>query len=362
MDIKTSSLYSEYVIDGIRMSATPVMLLKDCMTGEAREKFIDRAPEGPFAPFVDESVDPGIISPKLEMSRIYEYLDRIRTSPRTGCVPANYQSSYMKSRLAEAVVGGIWTHNACELDQLSVVLHWKWNEQTMGAMASFYRCVEELSSYLFDLNVCVSDITYEKAELPAFEVELQGMWDDEAEEEQCPSDDAKSWLLYVPFETCRYRLGGSHLSVLEDFPGDAGIDISDSDYFMDCYEVVRELVEDCVAFAGCPVGRGGLMTALDSFCRGRFAVEMNLSGISSAYGETDLTKILFAEMPGAILQISDSDYDYVDSQFLLQDIAYFPLGHPDPSLSGVSVQLGGRSEVMSILNSLLSSQASEGED
>ena len=60
-----------------------------------------------------------------------------------------------------------------------------------------------------------------------------------------------------------------------------------------------------------------------------------------------------------ILQIADIDYDYVDAEFLLQDIAYFPLGHPAVGTPGVSVLSGG-SGITGILESLMNSL--EGED
>ena len=46
---------------------------------------------------------------------------------------------------------------------------------------------------------------------------------------------------------------------------------------------------------------------------------------------------------------------------LLQDIAYYPLGHPSASAKGISFKEKSRNSVAGILASLLS-QASEGED
>ena len=60
-------------------------------------------------------------------------------------------------------------------------------------------------------------------------------------------------------------------------------------------------------------------------------------------------------------EIRDNDYDYFDSQMILQDIAYYPLGHPSSALDGVRFGEKGRSSVAGILASLLT-QASEGED
>ena len=49
----------------------------------------------------------------------------------------------------------------------------------------------------------------------------------------------------------------------------------------------------------------------------------------------------------------------MDAEFLLQDIAYFPLGHPAVGTPGVSVLSGG-SGITGILESLMNSL--EGED
>ena len=95
-------------------------------------------------------------------------------------------------------------------------------------------------------------------------------------------------------------------------------------------------------------------------------METDLSGIGKACLEDDPVRILFAEIPGAVIQIRDSDYDYVDSQFLLQDIAYYPLGHPVTAghelKPGISPLQKGRTGLSSILASLMTGLSSEGED
>ena len=59
--------------------------------------------------------------------------------------------------------------------------------------------------------------------------------------------------------------------------------------------------------------------------------------------------------------VRDNDYDYLDSQLLLQDVAYYPLG--SPSASGKGLHIAGNREVTvaGILASLMD-MASEGED
>ena len=88
----------------------------------------------------------------------------------------------------------------------------------------------------------------------------------------------------------------------------------------------------------------------------------SIPGLGRSPGEeNDKMRILFGEVPGVLIQINSSDYDYVDSQLLLQDIAYYPIGHPSVSHNGIKIHENAKTGVADILASLLE-QASEGED
>jgi len=173
--------------------------------------------------------------------------------------------------------------------------------------------------------------------------------------------DPDSWIIYVPFDSCDFRLGGSLLCDALGQNGDNFPEIGDADYFIDCYEVIREFVEDKITVSATTVSDGGLLAALKLMCSGDVGADIDISGIKNAYGEDQNARVLFSEIPGAIIQIKDSDYDYVDAELLLQDIAYYPIGHPVAGSGEVNVKTGG-SGIANILQSLLSSQASEGED
>ena len=77
--------------------------------------------------------------------------------------------------------------------------------------------------------------------------------------------------------------------------------------------------------------------------------------------EDDSTKVLFSEVPGIVIQVSGQDMDYLDSQLLLQDIAYYPIGKPSSEIKGVKLSNSADFTVAGILASLLE-MASEGED
>ena len=119
-------------------------------------------------------------------------------------------------------------------------------------------------------------------------------------------------------------------------------------------------MEDGIVKAGITVGDGGLAVAAGKLCEDSGA-ELDLKGIIASYGENDIMRIMFGEVPGVLIQISNSDYDYVDSQLLLQDIAYYPIGHPSAEITGITIQETAKTSVADILASLLG-HTSEGED
>ena len=385
------ALDSEYIIDGVQMDSTPAQLLDDCMSAEdrhadAREAAGDR--------IVDEIVDPEPASAKYDPAKIPEYVEKvISLSSRIREGKCMYPESYTRRTIAEALISTLWRKGHFSLEDMEVELSWSWDTSPLGNMAAFYRSAEAAAQYLFDLSVRLRKYEFADSEgetrldisatadgKPAADkaddeydfLETENDLRDSVRKYCWISDDAKcdsvmradtsdDWLIYVPFDTCDFRLGGSAFEKIAGTSGDPAPEIQDPDYFMDCFEIVRELVEDGIVVAGRTVGSGGLAAAAASMCE-ECGVSMDVSGIGAAYSGRDPIRILFSEVPGVLIQIRDCDYDYVDSQMLLQDLAYYPLGHPDAGTGGLRVTWGRKSGVSDILASLIQGQASEGED
>ncbi|MBQ3608356.1 MAG: hypothetical protein II991_08715 [Bacteroidales bacterium] len=383
-----SALYSHYIIDGVRQEMTPAELLDECMEYEDTE-----APSsdmfGTFDDIIDESTDPPVSTFAYDRSRNEEYA--AMTAEASGAeraFPMLYPEHFTRLHIAEALTSRLWSKGHFRLGDLRMWAQWDWNTSPTGNMASFYSSVYAASDYIYSLGVRMSDYLFIEGDggnsarffawLP--ETELQEEEENHesslfksspyesrhpwiGDERKCPPkmiDDPESWLIYIPFDTCPHKLGGSLLAQVNGHNGGPAPQIMDADYFIDCYEVVRELVEDGIISAGISVGNGGLATAAVKFCEGEGAC-LELSGILASYQDDDPTKVLFSEIPGVLIQIKDADYDYFDSQMILQDIAYYPLGHPSASFKGVRFGEKGKNPVAEILASLLS-QASEGED
>ena len=107
------------------------------------------------------------------------------------------------------------------------------------------------------------------------------------------------------------------------------------------------------------MGEGGLLKTVRQMA-GDAGLGVDVSDVMRAYQEQDVLRILFAEVPGVVIQIQDADFDYLDAELLLQDVAFFPLGHPVPGSAEIRIKASAKSGIQTILESLM--QNAEGED
>ena len=383
-----SALYSHYIIDGIRLDTTPADLLEECM-GYGEDS---ASVHGPFDDIVDETTEPPLSSRTYRSEDYQEHIDDI-----IGYANADrpfrmlFPDHFTRLQIAKSLLSRLWSEGHFKLGDLKTWAQWEWNTRPIGSMAAFYESAGNASEYIYGLGVELEDYIFIESDeesnvkffswLPETEMTDDLPEDEEkedilfksspyesthpwiSEQRKCPStliQDPESWIIYIPFDTCGFKLGGSLLTQVNDDNGGAAPAIHEPDYFIDCYEVVRELNEDGFIMSGRTCADGGLAVAAAKMC-GESGMDMDLSGISASYQESDLTKILFGEIPGVLIQISNENYDYIDSQFLLQDIAYYPVGHPASIHSGILLKENDKPGVAGILAALLN-QASEGED
>lgn len=376
---KASVLNSQYIIDGVRYDVPPAILL-----GEP-------AAEQGHADIVDETMEPSLATFRYEPAKTEEYISLIADACEKGVSrPFNMVSPehFSMLRVAGALVGMLWKEGHFRLGDLSVRLAWNWDTAAVGNMAAFYRSVESVSGYLYDLGVGIdgydvcTDAEANRFEVSASLVERASAGEENEDDQflfksspyesrhpwigegrKCPvhaGKDSQDWLVYIPFDPCRFKIGDSLLAWIHGDCNGAAPAMEDPDYFIDCYEVVRELVEDGIIIAGTEVAEGGLAAALHRMSAD-CGIETDFSGIASSYQESDAIRILFSEVPGALVEIADENFDYFDSQMLLQDVAYYPVGRPAPAKSGVCPGIAGKTDVAGIIASLME-QASEGED
>lgn len=377
MSEKASALYSLYVIDGIQQELVPARLLETV----ADEGFVSvdagvPVSSGSESLIVDETMD--VVGKSLGG----ENLDPVSQLPVIACgmdsYPLSASGEYTRLVLASSLISTLWRKGHFGIGNLRIGARWSLGERKVGEMAAFYRSVEAASEYADALGLrfvtceCADggrfglEFTAELSRNAVSEVELELPFT-VAEPSLdsgpiCPATavaDPRSWLVYMPFDTADYRLGGSAFAQAAGIAAAPPL-LGDADYFLDCFEVVREFAEDGVLLSAVTVGRGGLIRAVSSLLEGSgCGADIDVSDILRSYGGDSELKLLCSEIPGALLQIRDSDFDYLDAELLLQDVAYFPLGHPLPG-RGLKVKSSRKSGIETILESLM--QKAEGED
>ncbi len=366
-------LYGQYIIEGVQMPLSPARMLRECTLEPPLE------PDGTPETLADEHLDPSAGSFEFRESDAGLYAKTLTEFKRS--LPLPFAGPYTAGKVAQALIDAIWMSGHFRLGDLTLKADWKWNGKAVGNLAAFYSSVESACSYIDALGIKISRYSLVKGTPSvAFKASTIAEEDEVDEEEslfrelpyrtanprisrrrKCPSafiPEQADWLIYIPFDTCDFRLGGSALSEALGARPSTPSDVEDADYFIDCYEVVRELVEDGVVKAGATVGDGGLMMALENLSAQGTGADISVEDICKAYGETLPVRVLFGEVPGVVIQIADIDYDYVDAELLLQDVAYFPLGHPQPGSQ--EVVISPKTSIPGILESLLNTL--EGED
>ena len=375
MSGKTDLLNSNYIIDGVQMPLTPGKMLRECMVEPPLEA------DGDAPTLADEREDPAPDNFSYDEALTDRYAQLVDYMQKRE-LPIPFAGPYSAGKVAQALLDAIWMSGHFRLPDLSLKAEWKWNAREMGLAAAFYSSVEEACSYIDALGVKIEKFSLSGGS-PS--VSFKATTVAETDEEEIPEEESllrdlpyrtvnphisrrrkvsaslvpetQDWILYSPFDPCDFRLGGSALSQALGTTPSTAPDIQDADYFMDCYEVVRELVEDGVVKAGVTVGDGGLLPALRSMA-GITGADVCIKDICKAYGDEKPVRVLFGEVPGVIIQISDTDYDYVDAELILQDVVYYPIGRPAPGKPGV--RLTDKVEIPQILESLLNTL--EGED
>ena len=371
-----SALSARFIIDGIRQELTPCELLDavcDAPEGNPAECAVDS--DGSV--IVDETPEVGLTPLKFDRRKVKEYLDVVLSTVRK--LPVAYADTYTRGRIAASLTDCLWRQGRFKLGDITVRLDWKWNSGEVGNMAAFYSSVAAAAEYIDSLGIRISSYSYSESRECSLSVKVAVRPADQEDIFEIPYrsarpkmkslpalpstlvPDLQSWIVYIPFESSDYRFGGSILSQALGKGGGCSLRIEDPDYFIDCFEVLRELVEDGILLSASTVSDGGLIAAVKRMTSESAGACIDVSDVMKAAHETDVVRVLFAEVPGVVVQIRDIDFDYLDAELLLQDVAFFPLGHPSKG-SDVRVRASEKSGIQTILESLIQNQCGEGED
>ena len=242
--------------------------------------------------------------------------------------------------VAESLTNLVWAPLTEGLDSVSLSANWMWPCRSQkGEDARLYQGVEALSDFCCALKVNVPtgkdslSMTQkypngDKIVSPGTVIVSAGGEVSDVRKVVSPvlKNCAKSSLYHIDFSFDELRLGASAFSQSLGFVGSDVPTVKNPEYFRDAFNAVQKLVNEGLLLAGHDISAGGLITCLLEMCFANTegGVEINLDG----FKHTDLVKVLFAENPGVVVQVADSNKAAFKEVLDEAGIAYVKIGKP----------------------------------
>ena len=228
--------------------------------------------------------------------------------------------------VAEALTNIVWAPLADGMDSLSLSANWMWPCRSQeGEDARLYAGVKALSDFCCELHINVPtgkdslSLTQqypngEKIISPGTVIVSAGGEVSDVRKVVSPvvKNDKHASLYHIDFSFDEQHLGGSALAQSLGKVGSDVPTVKNAEYFADAFNAVQELIKKGWIMAGHDISAGGLITTLleMTFANTKGGLHINLhelgaSSQSDQNRDFDIVKILFAENPGVVIQVSD---------------------------------------------------------
>ena len=254
--------------------------------------------------------------------------------------------------VAESLTNIVWAPLADGMKSLSLSANWMWPCRSQkGEDARLYTAVKALSDFCCAIHVNVPtgkdslslSQQYpdgEKIISPGTVIVTSGGEVEDIKKVVSPVlvNDKNSSLYHIDFSFDEQRLGGSAFAQSLGKVGSDVPTVKNPDYFVDCFNAIQELIKRGWIMAGHDISAGGLITTL---------LEMTFSNVEGGmhvklhdFTGDNIVKILFAENPGVVIQVSDEHKN--DLREYLEDagIAFSKIGYPTPETRKIVVVKG----------------------
>ncbi len=244
--------------------------------------------------------------------------------------------------VAEALTNIVWAPLADGMESLSLSANWMWPCRSQkGEDARLYQAVEALSDFCCALHINVPTgkdslslsqqyPNGDKIISPGTVIVSAGGEVSDVRKVVSPVmvNDKNSSLYHIACPIDPPRRGRSAWAPSLGTVGDAVPSLANAEYFADCFEAVQELINRGWIMAGHDISAGGLITTLleMTFANTHGGMHVNLHDIA----DDDIVKLLFAENPGVVIQVSDEHKQELRAFLEDAGIGYAKIGYPTP--------------------------------
>ena len=252
--------------------------------------------------------------------------------------------------VAEALTNIVWAPLADGMKSLSLSANWMWPCRSQkGEDARLYSAVKALSDFCCDLNINVPTgkdslslsqqyPNGEKIISPGTVIVSAGGEVSDVKKVVSPVlvNDKNSSLYHIDFSFDEQALGGSAFAQSLGKVGSDVPTVKDAEYFADCFNAVQDLIKKGWVMAGHDISAGGLITTLLEMCFANTEGGMHIN-LHDIVGD-DMVKVLMAENPGVVIQVSDKHKDEFKKYMEEAGIDYAKIGYPTPTERTIVVQ------------------------
>ena len=260
--------------------------------------------------------------------------------------------------VAEALTNIVWAPMAEGLDSISLSANWMWPCRSQeGEDARLYAGVKALSDFCCDLHINVPTgkdslslsqqyPNGEKIISPGTVIVSAGGEVSDIKKVVSPVlvNDKNASLYHIDFSFDEQRLGGSAFAQSLGKVGDDVPTVKNPEYFADAFMAVQKMINRGWIMAGHDISAGGLITTLLEMCfaNTKGGMHINLHDMATSPNpskgwEPDIIKILFAENPGVVVEISDEHKQEFKDFMEEQGVGYAKIGYSVPESRNIEV-------------------------
>lgn len=217
--------------------------------------------------------------------------------------------------IAEALTNIVFAPLTDQINSISLSANWMWPCRNPGEDARLYKAVEAASNFACELGVNIptgkdslsmtQKYKDKKVLSPGTVIISAGAEVSDVKKIVSPVlvNDKSTAIYYVDFSFDKFKLGGSAFAQTLNKVGDEVPNVTDTEYFVDAFNVIQDAIEKGLILAGHDISAGGMITTLLEMCFANVegGLEVSLDKIS----EEDIIKILFAENPGILVQVKE---------------------------------------------------------
>ena len=242
--------------------------------------------------------------------------------------------------VAESLTNIVWAPLEEGLDSVSLSANWMWPCRSQkGEDARLYKAVKALSDFCCALHINVPTgkdslsmsqqyPNGDKIIAPGTVIVSSGGEVSDVKKVVSPVlvNDKGTTLFHIDFSFDEQRLGGSAFAQTRGKVGDDVPMVKNPEYFRNAFNALQDMIKQGLVMAGHDISAGGMITTLleMTFANQNGGLDIDLS----AFSGDDIVKTLFAENPGVVIQIADSDIEAVENLLDEMGISYAPIGKP----------------------------------